>query len=79
MESATCSTEPSAETLSSSALPTGAAAGDPPVHLATLAAMKRLVAIALIAAAAAAYLKRPVRQPAPTGSWGPAEHEKTTH
>lgn len=41
--------------------------------------MKRLVAIALVAAVAAAYLKRPVKQPAPTGSWGPAEHEKTPH
>jgi hypothetical protein len=41
--------------------------------------MKRLIAIALVAAAAAAYLKRPVKQPVPTGSWDPAEHEKTPH
>ena len=41
--------------------------------------MKRLIAIALVLAAAAAYLKRPVKQPAPTGSWGPAEHEKMPH
>lgn len=40
--------------------------------------MKRLIAIAVVAAAAAAYLKRPVKQPNPSGSWGPAEHEKTS-
>jgi hypothetical protein len=41
--------------------------------------MKRFIALALVAAAAAAYVKRPVKQPAPSGSWGPAEHEKTAH
>jgi hypothetical protein len=40
--------------------------------------MKRFIALAVIAAAVAAYLKRPVKQPKPTGSWGPAEHQKTT-
>ncbi len=39
--------------------------------------MKRLIALALLAAAAAAYLKRPVKQPQPTGTWDPAEHQKT--
>ncbi|MDJ0498698.1 MAG: hypothetical protein QNJ89_12770 [Acidimicrobiia bacterium] len=39
--------------------------------------MKRLIALALLAAAAAAYLKRPVKQPKPTGTWDPAEHQKT--
>jgi hypothetical protein len=39
--------------------------------------MKRLIAFAVIAAAAAAYIKRPVKQPQPTGEWGPAEHQRT--
>lgn len=40
--------------------------------------MKRLITIALAAIAVAAYLKRPVRQPASTGSWDPADHQRTT-
>ncbi|MEA2000430.1 MAG: hypothetical protein U9N84_00875 [Actinomycetota bacterium] len=39
--------------------------------------MKRLLAFAVLAAAAAAIIKRPVKQPDPTGSWGPAEHQRT--
>jgi hypothetical protein len=41
--------------------------------------MKRLIALAIVVAAATAYIKRPVKQPVPTGSWGPADHEKTLH
>jgi len=41
--------------------------------------MKRIVAIAILAAAVGAYLKRPVKQPAPTGVWGPAESERARH
>lgn len=40
--------------------------------------MKRLLALALVAVGLAAYLKRPVRQPNPTGSWDPADHQRTT-
>jgi hypothetical protein len=39
--------------------------------------MKRLIAIAVVAAAVAAYAKRPVKQPQSTGSWGPAEQQRT--
>lgn len=39
--------------------------------------MKRLVALAIIAAAIGAYVNRPVKQPAPTGSWDPAEQQRT--
>ena len=39
--------------------------------------MKRLIALAAVAAAIAVYAKRPVKQPESTGSWGPAEHQRT--
>ncbi len=39
--------------------------------------MKRLIAITVAAAVVAAYVKRPVKQPAPMGSWGPAEQQRT--
>ncbi len=39
--------------------------------------MKRIVALAILAAALGAYLKRPVKQPAATGVWGPADSERT--
>jgi hypothetical protein len=41
--------------------------------------MKRLIAFAVVAVAVAAYLKRPVKQPEPTGVWGPADHQRTPH
>ena len=39
--------------------------------------MKRLIALAVVAAAVAAYVKRPVKHPEPTGFWGPAEQQRT--
>jgi len=39
--------------------------------------MKRLIALAMVAAAVTAYVKRPVKQPEPAGSWGPAEQQRT--
>jgi len=39
--------------------------------------MKRLLALAVVGAVVAAYVKRPVRQPAPTGVWGPADHKRS--
>jgi hypothetical protein len=41
--------------------------------------MKRFAAFAVIAAVVAAYLKRPVKQPAATGVWGPADQQRTRH
>jgi hypothetical protein len=40
---------------------------------------KRLLVLAALAAAVAAYLKRPVKQPASTGVWGPADQRKAPH
>ncbi|MDX2467229.1 MAG: hypothetical protein QNL12_07940 [Acidimicrobiia bacterium] len=39
--------------------------------------MKRLIALAVVAAVVAVYIKRPVKQPVPSGSWGPAEQQRT--
>jgi hypothetical protein len=39
--------------------------------------MKRAIAVVVAVAVVAAYMKRPVRQPEPTGSWGPAEQQPT--
>jgi hypothetical protein len=40
--------------------------------------MKRLIALAMLAIAVTAYVKRPVKQPDPTGTWDPAEHQRTS-
>jgi len=40
--------------------------------------MKRLIALVVIAAGIAAFVKRPVKQPTRTGHWGPAEHQPST-
>jgi hypothetical protein len=41
--------------------------------------MKRLITIVAAAIAVFVYVKRPVRQPAATGNWDPADHERASH